>query len=522
MATLPDYLTDQTEEEIKRRMLDALPDDLDKSEGSYIWDALSPAAIELALAALWVQEVLRRGFATTTFGSYLDLRCDEHGLTRLPAVKATGQVIFLGTAGTVVPKGTYVSTASDGISPIILFETIEDATINDAGTAFANIAAVEAGVSGNVPAGAITMLSSPISGVSSVTNPTATTGGLDTEDDASLLTRYLQRVRSPSASGNKADYVNWAMEVHGVGGVSVVPARDGPGTVSISIINTTKVPAEPELVKAVQDYIAPPWVNEIEAEDMTLGGYGVSIDDTQADDIGSSVKMIYDASGAGTITHTNTMGILKKPGIWQARTRIKVNSADETSDLIQIGVWNFSTNSWAKTHPNGIVDAVITCKASDLSTGFEDKIVEFYWDGQDQIELRITRLTSDAATVVWVDRIIYRSTFSKDTGEGKAPVGARVTVEPAIAVLINVSATLSIMPGYDANSVKSAVHDNIAAYIRSLAFTSDNDVRYVRIGQAILDTPGIMDYQNLMVNGDVANIAIDSQEVAVLGSVNFS
>lgn len=522
MAELPEYLTDQTYETILQRMLDTLPSDLDKSEGSFIWDTLSPAAIELALAAIWAQEVLRRGFASTTFGAYLDLRCEEHGITRRPVVKATGQVTFTGTPGTVIPAGTRVSTASSEAAPAIFFATKSDATIGAGGTVTVDIEAVEAGASGNVAAGTITMLAQPVAGVTSVTNAAATAGGLDEEDDASLLARYLQRVRSPSAGGNKADYVNWAMEVPGVGGVSVVPVRDAPGTVSIAIINTNKVPADQALIDQVQNYIAPPWINEAEAEAMTLGGYGTSIDTTQTDDTGDSVKMVYDATGAGSITHANLQAILQQPGIWQARARVKVDNNAGTADLLQIGVYNVSAAAWAKTRPGGTVDAVITLKASDLATAFGDKIVEFYWNGQDQLELRITRLTTDTTTTVWVDRAVYRSTFSKDTGEGKAPVGARVTVEPATAVLINVSATLTIAAGYNADSVKSAVRDNIAVYIKSLAFTSDNDVRYVRIGQAILDTPGVQDYANLTVNGGTANVAIGEQEVAVLGTVNLT
>ncbi|GAW29174.1 hypothetical protein ULO1_17440 [Carboxydocella sp. ULO1] len=312
------------------------------------------------------------------------------------------------------------------------------------------------------------------------------------------------------------------MEVPGVGGVFVVPVRDGPGTVSIAIINTNKEPADQALVDAVHNYIAPPWVNETEAETMTLGSYGTSIDTTLTDDTGDSVKMIYDATGAGTITHANLQAILQQPGIWQTRARVKVDNNAGTADLLQIGVYNVSAAAWAKTRPNGTVDAVITLKASDLAAAFSDKIVEFYWNGQDQLELRITRLTTDTTTIVWVDRVIYRSTFSKDTGEGKAPVGARVTVEPATAVLINVSANLTIASGYNADSVKSAVTENIKAYIKSLAFTSDNDVRYVRIGQAILDTPGVQDYSNLTVNGGTTNVVIGDQEVAILGSVNLT
>jgi uncharacterized phage protein gp47/JayE len=522
MATLPDYLTDQTEDAIRQRMLGNLPDDLDKAEGSYIWDAISPAAIELALAAIWAQEVLRRGFASTTFGEYLDLRCEEHGITRRAAVKATGQVTFSGTAGTVIPAGTQVNTASDSTTPSVFFKTTEEVTIGDTGTAVANVEAVEAGLSGNVSAGTIIMLSQPISGVTSVTNVSATSGGLDEEDDASLLARYLQKVRSPSTGGNKADYINWAMEVPGVGGVAVVPVRDGPGTVSISIINTQKTPADQALVDAVQDYISPPWVNEAEAENMALGGYGVSIDDTQTDDSGNSVKMVYDANGNGTIIHENLQDILQRPGIWQARVSAKVDNTAETADLLQIGVWNVSGNAWCKTSPSDTIDAVVTLKANDLAATFENKIVKFYWNGRDQIELHIVRLTTDATTSVWIDRVVYRSTFSKDIDGGRAPIGAQVIVEPATAVLINISATLSVASGYNIDSVKSAVQDNIAAYIKSLAFASDNDVRYVRIGQAILDTPGIVDYQNLTVNGDTVNVTVGDQEVAVVGAVNLT
>jgi uncharacterized phage protein gp47/JayE len=505
-------------------MLDSLPSDLDKMEGSFIWDALSPAAIELALAALWAQEVLRRGFASTTFGTYLDLRCEEHGITRRAAVKATGQVKFTGTAGTVVPAGTRVATPADPNTgaPSVEFVTLADVTLDSTGTGYANIEAVEAGAAGNVATGAITILVTPVSGVASVTNPNSTTGGLDTEDDVSLLARYLQRVRSPSAGGNKADYVNWAMEVAGVGGVSVVPVRDGPGTVSVAIINTNKEPADQALVDAVQNYIAPPWVNEKEAETMTLGGYGASIDTTLTDDVGDSVKMIYDALGAGTVTHANLQALLQQPGIWQARVRVKVDNNAGTADLLQVGIWNVSAAAWAKTRPGGTIDAVVTLKASDLATAFGDKTVEFYWNGQDQLELRITRLTTDTTTTVWVDRVVYRSTFSKDTGEGKAPIGARVTVEPAKAVLISVSATLTIAPGYNADSVKSAVTENIRAYIKSLAFADDNDVRYAKIGTAILDTPGVVDYSNLLLNGGTANVVVGPQEVAVLGTVTLT
>ncbi|MCL6597931.1 MAG: baseplate J/gp47 family protein [Alicyclobacillus macrosporangiidus] len=523
MADLPEYLTDQTEEAIRDRMLSNIPDDIDKSEGSFIWDAIEPAAIELALAATWAQEVLNRGFAQTTFGAYLDNRADEHGLTRRAAVQATGTVTFTGTPGTLIPSGTQVSTASTDTSPAIVFSTTVDATITASGTVDVPVQAVEGGSSGNVSAGSIVFMAQPLAGVSSVTNAAATSGGLDQESDAELLARYLTKVRNPSAGGNKADYINWALEVSGVGGVSVVPVRDGPGTVSIAIIDTNKAPASQDLVDAVQDYIAPPWVNILEADTMTIGGYGVSVDTTQSDASGGKcVKMVYDSQGNGTLTQ-DIKATLQQPGIWQARVLVKVDStADTTDDLLQIGIWDVSANGWANTSPSSSSPAMVTLKAGDLSTSFVTKIVEFYWNSEDDLQIQVNRLTSNTTTTVWVDQVILRSTFSQDTGEGKAPIGARVTVEPAGVVTINVSATLTLLPGYDRSSVQAAATQAVEAYLKSVAFADVNDVQYTRIGDAILNTLGVQDYQNLLVNGGTANVAVDVQQVAVLGSVTWS
>jgi len=536
---LPEYFTQQTESAIRQRMLDALPSDLDKSEGSYIWDSLSPAAIELALGAIWAQEVLKRGFASTTFGEYLDLRCEEHGLTRKAALKATGTatkgnpLTVYGTNGTVVAKGFKVATPADQVTntPSVEFVTTADYTIGPGGSVTVDIEASVAGARGNVPAGAISVIVTPIPGVTGVTNAAAITGGTDTEDDASLLGRYLAKVRNQSAGGNKADYINWTGEVAGVGGVSVVPVKYGNGTVSVAIIDTDKQPASQALIDTVQEYIASPWSHDIEAEALTVGGSGTSIDATQEDDSGNSVKMEYNAAGEGTIVHANIHTLLDKPGIWQARPKVKASDIAGANNLLQVGVWNVTTAAWAKvSSASDAADAVTVCQANDLTTALSFLAQPFYWNGIDALELRINRLLADTTTVVWVDLAKYRSTFSKDTGDGKAPIGAAVYVEAATAKIITVSATLTIKSGYDAAIVKVAAETAINDYLKGIAFKdvntpgkeSENDVKYARIANAILDTAGVEDYSNLLVNGGTANITVGAQEVATKGTVTFS
>jgi len=525
----PEYLNPQTENGIRQRMLDTLPTDLDKNPGSFIYDSVSPAAIEFALVAVGLQEVLRLGFtgtaASTIAGEVTDeltKRAEEHGVIRKVAVKATGTVTFTGTAGTVIPSGTRISTASTDAKPAVIFQTMAVATVAAGGSIDVAVEAVTTGIDGNAGAGTIVFLESSIAGIASLTNAVATTGGTNQEDDVALLARYLTKVKSPSAGGNKADYVNWALEVTGVGGVSVVPVRDGPGTVSVAIIDTSKKSASQTLVDTVQDYIAPPHKNTYQAETLTIGGGGVTIDSTLADDTTDSIKMTYVVGNAGIITHANLHTLLQQPGIWTARPRVKVDNAAGATNLFEFGVWNVSAAAWAKTRSGGATDAKVTLKASDIGTAFTEKVVEFYWNGTDLLEWRATRLLVDTTTIVWVDQVLYRSAFSKDTGDGKAPIGARVTVEAASTVLISASATLTIAAGYDAASVRSAVQTNLDAYLKSLAFAADNDVRFVRIGQTILDTAGVQDYTGLTVNGGTVNITIGDQAVAVLGTVNLT
>ncbi|GIO33266.1 phage-like element PBSX protein XkdT [Paenibacillus albilobatus] len=259
MADLPLFLQDQTEDEIMQRMLSRVPADIDKSEGSFIWDAQAPVAFMLYEASVWAQQVLERGFARTTFGEYLDMRAEEHGVARRQAVAATGIVKFSGTPGKQIPSGTVVATPADEITgeSSIEYKTLADVTLGSNGEGSTSVIALVPGKAGNVPAGVIEIVTVPISGVLSVTNPEAIKGGADVESDESLLERFYTRVRNQGTSGNKAQYIQWANEVSGVGGVQVKPLWKGPGTVGIYLLDMDKRAASQAIVQAAQDYIDP-------------------------------------------------------------------------------------------------------------------------------------------------------------------------------------------------------------------------------------------------------------------------
>ncbi len=242
----------QTKAAILQRMLDATPVELDKRQGSVTFDLLSPAAIELAHAYIELDNVLKFGFAGPQQpGEFLDLRAGEFGLTRLPSVKAEGELLFRGDENTVIPLGTAVSTDEE---EAVVFVTSEEGIIKQ-GKAVVKASAVLGGSRGNVAASRITLVLGNQSGIVTVTNPDPFTNGAEIESDESLLVRYFDRVRRPATSGNAWHYRQWALEVRGVGDVKVFPVWNGGGTVKLSILSADKRAPGQAIIDRVQEAV---------------------------------------------------------------------------------------------------------------------------------------------------------------------------------------------------------------------------------------------------------------------------
>lgn len=256
----PDYLkeADTTYEAILKRLLSHVSDGVDKGEGSYVWDAHAPVAIELVFVRMALQRVLELGFAQTTDLKHLIMRAAEHGVAQKKATKATGTIKITGKAGSIVPKGLQLATEADADLDIksVFFATTKEVTIPESGEAEVPIEAQDAGSNGNVAAGSIVVIAQSRKDISAVSNKAATTGGTDDEGFDSLLARYLEYVRNPGTSGNEADYKQWATSVDGVGEAHVISLWNGEGTVKVVIVDENKQPASKEIVDAVQKFLS--------------------------------------------------------------------------------------------------------------------------------------------------------------------------------------------------------------------------------------------------------------------------
>ena len=507
---IPDEL-DKGVEEIRDSILAQVPDDIDKTQGSYVWDMASACAIELAEVYMQLQEVLKRAFVQTSYGEFLDLLGQHFGVVRKEATKATGYIKFTGIPGTTIPVGTRVSTIGDSRINPIEFQTLEDVTIGDSGEAVVAIEAVEAGKGGNVPTGAIVLLSSYIAGVSSVTNPSPTSGGTDVEDDESFRARILQAIRDVRTGGNVGDYKAWALEVAGVGKVQVIPCKYGTGTVGIVILDSNlEIPTD-SLIEEVQNYIATRYRYIREAEVFNIEGSGISIEDLP-DDSGQSVVI---SGGAGKISLP--LDFLESEGVWEIKIRIKVDNNTSNSNLLRIYFADPLGNIAYRTPLGQRAD--YTYKASDLPTYYDYITVRFY---NDKIyTLYIERLQDDIQTVCSIDRVEISSMFGKSAGDSKAPVGASVYVEKPDAVPIDISCRLILKSGVFLEGVKPTIEERIRNYFRELALEGI-EVSYQYVGALILGVPGIYDVKDLRLNGGVGNIPLKKEQVPVLGKLEVT
>ena len=94
-----EYLESITFEDILNKMLSSIADDIDKAEGSIIYDALAPTAMELAELYSNLAIMLRLSFANSSDGSYLAQRVSEHGVYRKSASNAIRKIVVTDISG---------------------------------------------------------------------------------------------------------------------------------------------------------------------------------------------------------------------------------------------------------------------------------------------------------------------------------------------------------------------------------------------------------------------------------------
>lgn len=276
-------------------------------------------------------------------------------------------------------------------------------------------------------------------------------------------------------------------------GVNRKPALKAQGTVTLTGPNDTFVPAGTRMQTAndlffvtVDDALLTGGIATVEAEAETAGTIGNvavgTIGALTSGDLYGIVSVINDVNFDGGVDAEGNTELLQR-----------------YLDRVQRPGTSGNANhyrQWALEVP-GVGDAKV--------------YPEWNGGGTVKVILLDTEKTAPAPSVIQA---------AKDYIETVRPVGPKITVEGVIEIPINIKAKLTLAANAEAISAYAEIATIINDYLKTLAF-SDTIVRLSKIASLIMTSPSVVDYMDLKINGNAANVVIPDGSVAVIGQVEF-
>lgn len=245
-----------------RKMLDAVPDNVDKREGSIIYDALAPAALVMGQQSLDMANVIKETYIKTASGEFLDYRAIEHGTSRYPATQTEAKAKVLNDKKEPLDNVQIGDKfASIGDSPIFYAVTKINSDLTIELTAEVKGSSANSYIGQILPVTPNDLLS--WAEITEITAPAR-----DVESDDHLRARLLSSQSWIAYGGNVADYLDMTSKIDEVGAAQIYPTWNGGGTVKVVILNNELMPASASLVQKVK--------NTLDPEDKQAEGYGLA------------------------------------------------------------------------------------------------------------------------------------------------------------------------------------------------------------------------------------------------------
>lgn len=287
-----------TFEIILQRMLDRIPDQLDKRESSPIYNALAPAAVELQLMYIEFDIILQETFGDTASREYLIRRAKERGIEPYPATFALLKGEFTPTS-IEVPIGSRFSLNDLNY---YVKEKIADGIYQ--------VECEEVGVKGNQYFGDMIPIEY-IDGLETAQLTELLIPGEDEEDTEDLRVRYFSSFETKPYGGNQKDYIEKTNAIAGVGSTKVTPIWAGGGTVKLTILNSEFTKASPTLVNTVQQEIDPV-SNKGEGLGIAPIGHIVTVDTVEEIVVNISTNITFDEGYSFNMLKTQIQTVIEE------------------------------------------------------------------------------------------------------------------------------------------------------------------------------------------------------------------
>lgn len=238
------YSDEMTFDYIMNRMLESVPDTVDKREGSIIYDALAPAAAELVKCYTELDVVMDETFVDTASLQYLMLRCKERG------------VAIQGETAAVI-EGVFTPSSVELTSGLRFnCDEVNYVVTEKISAGHYKLEAETLGTVGNKYTGLLLPIQT-VNGLETAQIAAVLIPAEDGDTTDTLREKYYASIDGEAFGGNVADYREKVNAITGVGGVKVYPVWNGGGTVKLTIIASDFTAPSTELISKVQTAIDP-------------------------------------------------------------------------------------------------------------------------------------------------------------------------------------------------------------------------------------------------------------------------
>ena len=245
-----------TYEYILKSILDRISEadpTIDVREGSALWYAVAPVAVELAIAYTNYERVAKESFVGTASREGIYRACDDIGIDTHQFEATSG--VFRGRFNVEVTLGSRWA-CGDYIFYVDTF--IDKITIDEVEYYRYNLICETTGSATQYTSGALR----PITEYGSRQLKDAYLDecilvGADETSDERAREIYFEYVADKSENANVAQYHQWLNEFDGVGAHKIIPTWNGANTVKAIILAENKERPTPEFIASVQDYLDP-------------------------------------------------------------------------------------------------------------------------------------------------------------------------------------------------------------------------------------------------------------------------
>lgn len=240
-----------TYEVILQRMMNRVTEDysnLDNREGSIIFNALAPAAMELAIMYTELDNALRESFINTASREYVLIACEQMGMDISQ---------FEANAG--IHKGEFnveVAIGSRWNCDLFNYTVTEFIEMNGEYYTY-RMECDTVGTAPNNQTGDLTPITDVPQDLTYAKLVECLIEGENKTSDEDIKTAYYEYVNSVATDGNVAQYKRWCSEFEGIGNSKIFPLWNGDNTVKVSILSVSNRAATEELIAEFQEYLDP-------------------------------------------------------------------------------------------------------------------------------------------------------------------------------------------------------------------------------------------------------------------------